>query len=81
MSSKTTTSAASSIWSFLGQREVIATLTVVPAVYFYWKDLVESLEGNVFVACLIVVGAWFGIAIDLNEHMTGQPESDHDHHD
>ena len=74
---------SSSLWSFFGRRDVIATLTVVPLTYLYWNDLVESLDGNVYIASLIVVGGWFGIAIDLNEHMVGQPESGdhHDHHD
>ena len=67
----------SQFWSFLGRRDVIATLTVVPSAWFYWQDLVDSLEGNRGVACLIVVGAWFGIAVDLNEHMVGQPEAPH----
>ena len=73
------------IVTFFSRRDVIATLTVVPATYFYWGDLVESLEGSRWIAALIVVGAWVGIAVDLNEHMTGQPEGagghHHHHHD
>lgn len=67
------------IVAFFSRREVIATLTVVPLTYFYWGALVESLESKP-IAVLIVVGAWVGIATDLNEHMTGQPEAPH-HHD
>lgn len=71
----------SSILSFLQRREILATLTVAPLSYWYWTNLLESLDGNICVALLIIVGGWFSIAIDLNEHMIGQPEGDHDHHD
>jgi len=67
---------------FFSRRDVIATLTVVPLTYLYWQDLVESLDGSYKIAALIVVAAWVGIATDLNEHMTGQPEGGaHHHHD
>ena len=46
--------------NILSRREVLATLTVVPVVYFYWSDLLDSLDGNRAVASLIVIGAWFG---------------------
>jgi Co/Zn/Cd efflux system component len=70
-----------SFWRILERREVIATLTVVPATYWCWTDLVVSLGGNQYIASLIVVGAWFGIAVDLNENMVGQPEGGDHHHD
>ena len=76
----TSTSLTNKICSFLGRREVLATLTVAPATYWYWSDLVESLEGSKFIASLIVFGAWFAMAFDINEHMVGQPEADHYHH-
>ena len=66
--------------SILTRRDVLATLTVVPLTYYYWCTLVESLDGSKTIATLIVVGAWVGIAVDLNEHMTGQPETPHHHH-
>ena len=61
------------------RRDVIATLTVIPLTCWYWNDLLDSLDGNKTIASLIVIGAWFGIAVDLNEHMVGQPEAPHDH--
>ena len=64
---------------FFSRREVLATLTMVPAVYFYWEALVESLEGSTFKAVLIVAFFWLGIAVDISQHMTGQPGG-HDHH-
>jgi len=65
----------------LCRREVTATITVVPLTWYYWRDLVASLDDNRYLAGLIVVGAWCGIAVDLNEHMVGQPEAPHDHDD
>ena len=69
------------ITAFFSRREVLATLTMVPIIYFYWEALVESLEGSTAKAALIVSFFWVGIAVDLSEHMTGQPGGgDHHHH-
>jgi hypothetical protein len=64
----------------LQRREVFATLLVVPAVYFYFGDLVASLDGSLFKAALIVLFFWVAMAVDVSQHMTGQPDADH-HHD
>jgi len=72
------------VMDVLSRREVLATLTVVPATYWYWNDLVASLDGSKWTASIIVVSAWVGIAVDVNEHMVGQPGGGgggHDHHD
>lgn len=66
--------------SFLNSRPVFATLIVGPAVYFYWESLLESLEGSVFKATMIVAFFWFGIAADVQKNMVGQPGGDDDHH-
>ena len=65
---------------FLGQRPVIATLTVVVLSYFYWNALVESLHGSLSKAVFVVICAWVAMAVDLNEHMVGQPEATNHHH-
>jgi hypothetical protein len=67
--------------SFFSRREIMATVTVLPLSYWYWGRLVESLEGSTFKAVLIVLCAWVGMAVDLNEHMVGQPEAGGGHHD
>ena len=73
------TSTMDKITDFFSRREVLATLTMVPIIYFYWEALVESLDGSTFKAVLIVAFFWMGIAIDVSQHMTGQPGG-HDHH-
>jgi hypothetical protein len=76
----TTMIQAQQLGKVLQRREVMATLLVVPTVYFYFGDLVTSLDGSLVKATLIVLFFWVAMAVDVSQHMTGQPEAGH-HHD
>lgn len=62
------------------RRALIWTFIVVPVAWYYWNQLVSSLDGNLWLASLVVGMAWICGCVDMNE-MTGQPEGEHDHHD
>jgi hypothetical protein len=63
------------------QRALLWTCLVLPVSCLYWSRLVESLEGNTWLASLVVLMAWICGCVDMNE-LTGQPEGEHDdHHD
>jgi hypothetical protein len=57
-------------------RFVACTLLMIPLTYYFWEQLVESLDGSKPLAGLIVLLAWACGSIDLNEHMVGQPHAD-----
>ena len=61
--------------SFSTRRVVIWTIVVLLVSCRYWKTLVESLDGSLYKAVLIVVLAWTCGCIDVNE-MVGQPHED-----
>lgn len=56
-------------------RLVLAVFVVTPLVYIYWNDLLSSLDGSLFKAVLIVMCAYAGTLIDLND-LSGQPHED-----
>jgi hypothetical protein len=58
------------IWS-----AIVFTLSL-----YYWSRLVESLDGNILYAVLVVMIAWICGCVDMNE-LTGQPEAEHSHDD
>ena len=58
-------------------RVVLTFLTTVPLCYYFWNDLLESLDGSTFKASLVVLLAVFCGCVDMNG-LTDQP---HDHDD
>lgn len=63
-------------------RPILCTAAIAILFYLgYWESLVESLEGSIFKAGLIVLMAWVcGAFVDLND-MSGQPDDDDHEHD
>jgi RsiW-degrading membrane proteinase PrsW (M82 family) len=57
------------------RRVVIWTCIVVLLTFIYWNALVNSLNGSIVKAGLVVVFAWTVGSIDVNE-MVGQPHDD-----
>ena len=56
-------------------RIALAVFVVTPLVYLYWGDLLSSLDGSLSKAVLIVICAYGGTLIDLND-LSGQPHED-----
>mmetsp|Transcript_30746 Transcript_30746/g.29621 ORF Transcript_30746/g.29621 Transcript_30746/m.29621 type:complete len:83 (+) Transcript_30746:13-261(+) len=59
----------------LSTRTCLAVFVVTPIVWCQWDNLLRSLDGSYFKAILIVICAYGGTLIDLND-MVGQPHED-----
>jgi hypothetical protein len=63
----------------LSLASLLLNVAFFSAVYFFYGDLVESLEGATTLAGLLITFAFFALNTDLNA-LSGQPHDDgHDH--
>ena len=60
------------------KRLLFTTFIILPAILYYWNDLLESQNGSTFNASVIAGLAIVCGLVDLNG-LSGQPEGDHDH--
>ena len=60
------------------RRAIGWTCFLIPCSVYFWNALVDSLDGSIWQACLIVLLAWVCGCTDIND-LTSQPEGAHEH--
>jgi RsiW-degrading membrane proteinase PrsW (M82 family) len=57
------------------RRAVVWTILTAILTFYYWDQLLISLNGSTFTAILVVLMAWVCGCVDMND-LTGQPHDD-----
>lgn len=58
----------------------LRVLILIPLAFYYYDQILASLDNSHFKAVLILACVFTGVAVDLND-LTGQPHEDDDHND